>query len=146
MDIRQLCRFDVSTIDPEAMLVEASLRMETMEVSSFPVVRAGELVGIITERDVVRAVAEGDDVRMTNVGAYMTPDPFTARVDEDSTIVARRMMDRGVRHLPVTDDGRFVGIISARDLLVLEAQERSSGAGVRRSSHRPLQDVGVGGY
>jgi CBS domain-containing protein len=69
----------------------------------------------------VPIVADGLDGGSISVAERMTPDPAVASPEEDSTVVAGRMAELGVRHLPVVDHGRLVGMVSARDLLIVEA-------------------------
>ena len=78
------------------------------------------LVGILSERDVVAALAQGASVE-TAVAAHMTLAPATAGPGEDFISVANRMLSLGVRHLPAVDGGRVTGMASASDLLTLVA-------------------------
>ena len=90
-------------------------------VGALVVFEGDRLAGIITERDLVPIVADGLDAGSITVAERMSPDPAVAFPQEDSTVVAGRMAELGVRHLPVIDQGRLVGMISARDLLIVEA-------------------------
>jgi len=90
------------------------------EIGALPVFEGDALVGIISERDVVAALALGASLE-TALAAHMTSVPATAEPGEDSVTVANRMLDLGVRHLPVVEGGRAVGMISATDLLTLVA-------------------------
>lgn len=75
------------------------------------------LVGLATERDMTRSVADGIDPKTTPVIEYMASVLVTVEVSESREAVTQVMLDLNVRHLPVTQGGRVVGIISARDLL-----------------------------
>jgi CBS domain-containing protein len=77
----------------------------------------GWLVGIFTERDVVRAAASGKDLSSTPISEWMTPDPQTATTDMHSEEAAQIMAANGFRHLPVVDGKSVVGIVSLRDVL-----------------------------
>src|SRR6266566_3408016 len=121
MKVRNLCNATVVGAGPEESLVEAATRMATHSVSSLAVLEAGRLVGIITERDMVNALSDGVTPQTAQVSAYMAVAPEVARLDEDSKDVAIRMLELGVRHLPVMDGEEVVGVISARDLLMLQA-------------------------
>jgi CBS domain-containing protein len=123
MRIRELFKTDVVSATSNETMMDAARRMEWLNVSALPVLESRRLVGIVTERDVTRAASAGADMRRTSIVEYMTAKPFTADPDEGAGEVARRMLDLGVRHLPVVEAGRIVGMISARDLLVLEAWE-----------------------
>jgi CBS domain-containing protein len=100
-------------------LTDVANRMRSGRVSAVVVMEEMRLVGIITERDLVRAVAEGRDPRTTAVSDCMTESPQTIATGEPASTAAERMIELGVRHLPVTKDDHVVGVISARDLLHL---------------------------
>ncbi len=77
-----------------------------------------ELVGIFTERDLVtRVIAEGLDPAEVRLGDVMTPDPFTLKPDDPPAFAIHRMVEQGLRHLPVIEDERLVGFISVRNVL-----------------------------
>lgn len=116
MRVADLCRRVLIVTIPRDTLLGAATRMRSYEVSALPVYRRHRLVGIITERDVVTAVADGADLATTTVADYMTDRPVTARPDEDQQVAARRMVELGVRHLPVVNGGQVVGVLSMRDL------------------------------
>jgi len=121
MKVRNLYNATVISADPEESLVEAASRMWTHGVSSLAVLDAGRLVGIITERDMVNALSDGVSPQDAPVSAYMAVAPEVAQLDDDSKAVALRMLELGVRHLPVVHGEEVVGVISARDLLMVEA-------------------------
>ena len=101
-------------------LITAARRMWAHEIGALPVLDGGGLVGILTERDLVAAMAVGSG-HDSAVAAHMTPKPATATPREDSVAVARRMLELGVRHMPVVDAGGVVGMVSATDLLTVVA-------------------------
>jgi CBS domain-containing protein len=117
MRVADRCRRVLLVTFGEETLLGAATRMRRYEVSALPVYRGRRLVGIITERDVVAAIADGADPATTRVADYMTDRPVTVGSDEDVQVAARRMAELGVRHLPVVDGGRLVGVLSMRDLL-----------------------------
>jgi CBS domain-containing protein len=81
----------------------------------------GHLLAIVSERDLVRAMAEGVDPAEVRVADYATYGSSRATLDEDSSAVGRRMRDAGIRHLPVVDSaGELVGMVSMPDLVALE--------------------------
>ncbi len=78
----------------------------------------GGIAGLISERDLVRAIAEGADPDVDRVGDHMTFDVEFARSDTSSAELARVMIDDAIRHLPVADaDGKVIGVVSIRDVL-----------------------------
>ena len=108
------------TADVTATLAKVAREMERADVSSLAVFDADRLVGIITERDLVRAVGHGHVSNGTAIRSYVSTDLQTADVAEDSRNVARRMLDQGARHFPVLKSGELVGIVSMRDLIAVE--------------------------
>jgi CBS domain-containing protein len=83
---------------------------------------SGALVGILTERDVLRAVAQGG-VEGTNVAAWMTRDPDTVGVEDTTRQAAELMVRGGFRHVPVVDGDKPVGIVSIRDLMRIVVED-----------------------
>lgn len=96
-------------------------RMVEKEIGALAVLDGERVTGIITERDLVRALATSADPVSMKAMACASTRVQTAGLDEDSREVARRMLDAGIRHLPVEDGGQMVGMVSTRDLLALEA-------------------------
>lgn len=129
MKLDNLIQTDVVTITPASNLLAAACSMRAGRVGSLPVVQDSELVGIITERDLVRAMAESVDPITRRVSDFMTPDPAVASPEDDTEDVAQSMAVLGVRHLPVVGEaGRLMGIVSARDIAGLEAWPRGGQA------------------
>jgi CBS domain-containing protein len=123
MKLKDIYRPDTVTIDVDDDLAAAARRMELAQVGALAVVdEAGQLVGIFTERDLVRATPRAANPADVLVSAHTSFRPETADVEEDSSDVGRRMLELGVRHLPVTvGDDQLVGMVSMRDLLAVEA-------------------------
>jgi CBS domain-containing protein len=117
MTVRDLVAGDVIWVAPDATLRQAAESMMSNEVGSVAVEVDGALEGILTERDMLRAVAEGADLDLDPVSAWMTeyPDSF----DPEMAIgeAAEWMLATGFRHLPVVDGGAVVGVISIKDVL-----------------------------
>ncbi len=121
MRVKAFFNPNVARIGPHASLFEAAGLMRVGKFGSVAVCEADRLIGILTETDMVRAIASQCDPRSTTVADFMSHDPVTADVTDDSLAVAERMASNGFRHLPVMERGRLVGMVSARDLLRLEA-------------------------
>jgi CBS domain-containing protein len=116
------------TVDATAMLTEAAAQMDSRGVGAALVMNGERLSGILTERDVLRAVATGG-VEGTKVGAWMTHDPDTVGPEERPGHAAAIMIHGGYRHLPVLDGDTPVGIISIRDLMRLVIDDEAPKGG-----------------
>lgn len=104
------------TVEPTMTLTEAARQMEGRKVGAVLVVSERRLTGILTERDVLRAVAAGN-VESASVGEWMTRDPETVEPSESVGQAGVLMIHGGFRHLPVLDGADPIGIISIRDLV-----------------------------
>ena len=98
-------------------LEQTAARLEDKDISALVIVDGYRLAGIITERDIVRAVADRRDLADATAGEYMTSTPATVELDTPLADVARTMLAYGIRHLPVVVAGEVIGMVSARDLL-----------------------------
>jgi CBS domain-containing protein len=112
------------TVGPRLPLGEVAQRMVSRDVGAVLVIDDGRLVGILTERDVLRAVAGGigDD---TVVADWMTRDPETMAPDEPIRQAAVLMIHGGFRHLPIVDGEDVVGMLSIRDLMRVVLEDSS---------------------
>jgi CBS domain-containing protein len=109
---------DLLTVDSGLPLAEVAARMVERSVGAVLVLDGERLAGILTERDVLRAVAGGirDDAVVRD---WMTTDPDTIDPDDSTEHAATLMMHGGYRHIPVTQGQAVVGILSIRDLMAL---------------------------
>lgn len=107
----------VVSVEPSVTLRLATRLMHDESVGSLAVMRHGALVGIFTERDLVEALAAGSDPDEVLVEEWMTHDPDKVDADVPVEDAAAWMLGAGYRHLPVTDDGRVVGMVSIKDVL-----------------------------
>ena len=110
---------EVVSISSTADLAAASKLLKKHQIGVLVVLdQGGSLVGILSERDIVHAMAEGGDtVRELLVSQTMTAKVSTSDVNDSITSVVERMTKGKFRHMPVLDQGRLVGIVSNRDLL-----------------------------
>jgi CBS domain-containing protein len=99
-----------------APLTQAAELMWRQQTGSLVIVEQGEIVGIVTERDILRTVSSGKDIGSVVVGDVMTSDVITTTPDSSVRDAARTMAQHWIRHLPVVDGRRLVGIISQRDV------------------------------
>jgi CBS domain-containing protein len=107
---------DLLTVSAGDRLGEAAKRMVARGVGAVLVMEGDRLEGILTERDLMRAVATGysDDAQVRD---WMTRQPETVEASDATDHAASLMIHGGFRHLPVVDQGRVAGIISIRDLM-----------------------------
>ncbi|HVL90078.1 MAG TPA: CBS domain-containing protein [Actinomycetota bacterium] len=116
--IREIMRTDVLEVEMAATLQEAAQAMRERKISSLAVTEKDRLVGIMTERDIVTAVADGADSEVAHVRDYMTNSPVSAGAGTSVEEASQIMLEHGFRHLPVVDDDqRLIGIVSLRDLM-----------------------------
>ncbi|WP_413204238.1 cyclic nucleotide-binding/CBS domain-containing protein [Rhodospirillum sp. A1_3_36] len=107
----------IHAVTPDVAVRSVARIMAENTVAAVVVVEGGTLKGIITERDITaRLVARERDPDSTTAGDIMTPDPDTLGPDDSAEEALRMMRERNYRHLPVTDKGTVVGMISVRDL------------------------------
>ena len=116
MEIRDLVVRDLVTVGPAHTLAQAAKLMNDKRVGS-AIVLTEESPGILSERDVLRAVAEGIDPTSASVGDFMTWNAIVATSEWDTLEAARTMLEHGFRHLVVVDGDHEVGILSIRDLM-----------------------------
>jgi CBS domain-containing protein len=104
------------TESPSDSLRDAANRMWAQQTGSLLVMDGARLLGIVTERDVMKAVARGADLDATPVSAVMTTQVLTVSPETSLHEAARHMANRWIRHLPVVVDGEVRGMVSQRDL------------------------------
>ena len=107
---------ELLTVDPTAQVTEVAKRMVAKDVGAVLVFDEGAICGILTERDVLRAVADGID-DATLVRDRMTANPETLDADDTTEHAAVLMIHGGFRHLPLVEGESVVGILSIRDLM-----------------------------
>lgn len=119
VNVRSIFRPTVVSVDGDEPLVAVAERMQNEQVGSVVVMVGGRFAGILTERDLTRAVAEGADPKVDTARDYMTEAPAAVRLDADVHEVASTMFEYECRHLPVVSDrgGQVIGMVSIRDLL-----------------------------
>ena len=116
---------DVLTVEPSDTIGEAAEKMNAANVGAVVVVEdMVRIVGIVTERDLLRAVASRARAAEARVRQWMTADPLTIGPETTIEEAAKIMFDHNFRHLPVVKDGRALGIVSLR-LLARWAFEQS---------------------
>lgn len=113
------------TVQPNATVADAVHVMATHNVGIVTVLEGDKMVGVFSERDVVRRVVErGLDPARTPVVDVMTRDLVVADADEDYQSAMRKMDQANIRHLPVVSGGRLLSMISIRDLMRVDIQDK----------------------
>ena len=121
---RLVDREKMVTASPQVTVFEAARLMVEHGIGAILVVEAGALVGIFTERDAVfRVVAQSRDAHTVPIGDVMTPRPLTVTPDATFGRAMLLMHEHHFRHLPVVEDGKAIGIVSARDALDPELED-----------------------
>ena len=117
MKVSDLRPHELFTAQAEETLEVAADRMSWHQIGALPVLDGQRLVGIVSERDLTAALAEGADAEVTPVSDYMTPAPEVLGPDNELADAAHVMLELGIRHLPVVHSGQLVGVLSMRDVL-----------------------------
>ena len=109
---------DIYSIDPDATVLDALRLLEQKNIGALLVMKGGQLSGIFSERDYARRmILHGRSSKETRVREVMTPDVFVISPDTTSGECMVHMTDRHIRHLPVVEGGRVVGVISIGDVV-----------------------------
>ena len=107
---------DVLSVAPEDTIGEAAQKMTDQGVGAVVVSDFGRMIGILSERDIMRAVADRIHSSEARVREWMTPDPITMTEDASIEEAGETMVERGFRHIPVVAGERAIGIVSIRDV------------------------------
>ena len=123
-------------------VLETVRAMVERNIGAVPVIHAGQLVGIFSERDLMRrVVAEGRDARSTCMAEVMTDDPLAVGTGEDLETCMALMRRHGFRHLPVCHDGHLVGMVSLRDILLHDLNEKDDEVRMMRAYIHSMPDA-----
>jgi CBS domain-containing protein len=116
---------ELSVISKDQSVYEAARLMTEKNIGAVPVVEGHRVVGIFSERDIMkRVVAKNLDPQKTRVQDVMSTDLIVGSPDEDIVQIESKMKQAGIRHLPIIDDDHLIGILSLRDLLQAEMDEK----------------------
>jgi CBS domain-containing protein len=118
---------DLVSVQPSDTVLQAANLMNDINIGGVVVLDDDRLAGIFTERDVLRrVVAQGLDPATTPVAEVMTTPVITCPPELSLDECAALMTTRGVRHVPVQDQGRLTGLVSIRDLMVHKVREQQA--------------------
>ena len=116
LTLRDLMTTRVVVVRPDEPVADAAAAMIGRKVGSALIMQGRILAGILTERDVLRAAASGNDLTVSPVSAWMTMDPESASPDTTVEDATQLMLLHGFRHLPVMEGRQVSGVVSLRDL------------------------------
>jgi CBS domain-containing protein len=115
--LKEIMTPEVFVTSPSASVADVAASMLKGRLGSAVVMEGSMLLGIFTERDVLRAAAARADLTSSRISQWMTEDPVTATPDMEADEATEIMMSQGFRHLPVVEGKTVVGIVSLRDIL-----------------------------
>jgi CBS domain-containing protein len=118
--LADVMRREFIAVAPEDTLGEVAQKMVDLNVGSVVVKDFGRLIGILTERDLLKAMAGRVHTSEARVREWMTADPITASPTMTTDEAARTMLENGFRHLPVVDGDNVVGVVSLRRVVAAE--------------------------
>jgi len=147
MRVSELMTKNIRTVTPDTDLVTVAKSMKELDVGVIPVVEGEQLVGLITDRDIViRAIASGIHAHEGRVREYMSPNPTTLSPDDDVQHATEIMAREQIRRLPVVEGGKLVGIVSIGDVAVDARKDKLTGDALEQISEpsRP-RSTEVGG-
>jgi CBS domain-containing protein len=126
MQVKEIMTHNAETTKADSSLVEAAQKMRSLEVGALPVWEGNEVVGMVTDRDmVVRAIAERKDPSSTAVSEVMTPEVFYCFEDDDIHEAATMMEEKSIHRLLVLNsDNEPIGFVSLADFAVKSRDER----------------------
>ncbi|MDP8956031.1 MAG: CBS domain-containing protein [Actinomycetota bacterium] len=120
--VREIMSTKLVSVEPSATVAEAATVMGERHVGSALVLEGGNLVGIFTERDIVRALSQDFDAPGHPVSHWMTRDPKTIKAEASVQEALDVMLSGGFRHIPVLEDRDVVGMVSMRDVSKASAE------------------------
>jgi CBS domain-containing protein len=123
-DVRHAMRAPVVAVAPGTTLRAAAATLGRRDIGAVAVLDGDVLVGVLSERDVVRSLGDGRDPDVTLVGVAMSHPPRAVTADSPLWAATLLMLQLGVRHLPVTQSDRTVGMLSIRDALTVMERDR----------------------
>lgn len=123
MLLREIMQKKVTTLPPEATIIEASKLMKRNRIGYLLVVNGQKLTGCVTDRDIALSLADGLDPMKTKVKDIMQKNVVSVSPDTDVFEISKIMARKRVRRLPVLDDNKLVGVVSTSDIAPVIEQE-----------------------
>ena len=129
MQVRDIMTTEVVTVGPHYNVADVASLMIARRIGSVIVLEEERVLGILTERDILKVIGAGEDPKTVAAHEALTDDLFTVGPDASVDEAAREMTRARVRHLPVISDEGLIGIISIRDLVRWSVQDVAEAAG-----------------
>ncbi len=116
---------DIVSIDVNSSVDDAIRSMNARKISAIMVTEQGKTVGIFTERDVVRSyiTSDGKSFKDAKVRDAMVTNLIVAVPDDELADISSIMVEKNIRHLPVLDNGRVIGMLSIRDIIQTQVKK-----------------------
>jgi CBS domain-containing protein len=128
MKIKDIMTKTIAFTSPEETVIQAAQLMKKHNVGSIPVCHGEQVIGIVTDRDIVlKVVANGSDPAIISVGEIMSSNPILGNPDMDMTEAGRIMGENQIRRLPIVENNRLVGIISLGDIAIEPKMQDKAG-------------------
>ncbi|HEX9989484.1 MAG TPA: CBS domain-containing protein [Chloroflexia bacterium] len=138
MKVRDIMTKNPETVAPGTSVSDVALMMRDLDVGIIPVVNDGELMGVITDRDIViRVVASGLNPIDVGVQDFLSPNPVSVSPDDDVDTARDLMAERQIRRLLVTDGSKLVGILSIGDVAIKDQSDDSDTGQVLEEISQP---------
>lgn len=139
MKASEIMTTSVECIAPDTKIIEAAKKMKKMDVGFLPVCENDQLIGTVTDRDIVlRVLAEGRPIRNSMARDIMTHDVFWCYEDDDVEDIARRMREKEVRRMLILNrEKRLTGVISIGDIAKSQGEETTAGETVKHIAGAP---------
>ncbi len=128
MKVKEIMTTDPETVGPGTYIGDVAGMMRDLDVGIIPVVRDGELLGVITDRDItIRVTASGLLPYEVTVQDFISPNPVSVSPEDDIDKARDIMADRQIRRLLVTEGNKLVGIVSIGDIATKDNKDKATG-------------------
>lgn len=140
MKVRDIMTKNPETVSPGTFIGDVAMLMRDLDVGVVPVVNNGNLMGVITDRDItIRVTASGLNPFEVTVQDFISPNPISVSPDDDLEQARQLMSEHQIRRILVAEDGKLVGIVSLGDVATKDRSEESKTAEVLEEISEPTK-------